>query len=134
MFLYHSYLFFTEECRTLNGCEEGEAKITFGYKLPAKNVIHTVGPMGEVPSLLQSCYINSVACAIENDIKVIAFPCISTGIYGYPNVAAAKVALESVRLVLESNYKDIERIIFVVFLNEDEHIYKKYIQYYFPPE
>jgi O-acetyl-ADP-ribose deacetylase (regulator of RNase III) len=78
-----------EECRKLNGCEIGKAKITKGYNLPAKYIIHTVGPVyhggkqGE-PELLSSCYRESLALAVENSVKTIAFPCISTGVYGLP--------------------------------------------------
>lgn len=90
-----------EECRSLGGCETGQAKITKGYKLPARFVIHTVGPVwrggahGEA-ELLRACYLNSLALAVENEIKTIAFPCISTGVYGYPFDAACEVALRAI--------------------------------------
>ena len=89
------------ECRGLNGCHPGEAKITKGYMLPAKYIIHTVGPVyqggnkGE-PEILYSCYRNSLALALSNQIKTIAFPCISTGVYGYPFQEACKIALNAV--------------------------------------
>ncbi|KAF3918669.1 P123 protein [Arthrobotrys entomopaga] len=99
--LYH-------ECLTLNGCETGQAKITQAYKLPAKHVIHTVGPIywehkdvGRDPAkLLKDCYVNSLDVARRNGCKNIAFCCISTGIYGYPNTQAADVACETVRMYL----------------------------------
>jgi O-acetyl-ADP-ribose deacetylase (regulator of RNase III) len=87
-----------EECRTLNGCKTGEAKITKGYQLPAKHVIHNVGPVwhggysGE-PELLASCYRNSLRLALENGLKSVAFPAISTGVYGYPKEQAAEIAV-----------------------------------------
>jgi len=90
-----------EECRRLNGCRPGEAKITKGYMLPARYIIHTVGPVyqggnkGEL-EILYSCYRNSLAIAADNQIKTIAFPCISTGVYGYPFHEACKVALNAV--------------------------------------
>ncbi|KAH9512305.1 O-acetyl-ADP-ribose deacetylase macrod2 [Bulinus truncatus] len=105
------------ECKRLNGCDTGEAKITGGYKLPAKYVIHTVGPVGEKSSKLKNCYFNSLNLLREHNLKSIAFPCISTGIYGYPNKSAAKVALETVRewLELNDNAENVERIIFLLF-------------------
>ncbi|XP_054153343.1 macro domain-containing protein CT2219-like [Oppia nitens] len=122
------------ECKTLNGCETGNSKITGGYKLPAKYVIHTVGPVGEKPTLLQSCYKTSLDLMAENKLKSIAFPCISTGIYGYPNEEAANVALNTARQWLDTNpyAKEIERIIFCLFLPIDIDIYTKLLPIYFP--
>ncbi|GFU01334.1 ADP-ribose glycohydrolase MACROD1 [Nephila pilipes] len=100
------------ECITLNGCPTGDAKITGGYKLPSKHVIHTVGPVGEKPDLLKNCYLNSLNLAKENGLKTIAFPCISTGVYGYPNKNAAEVALKTVREFLEKNEASMDRVIF----------------------
>ena len=91
-----------EECRTLGGCRTGEAKVTRGYRLPARYVIHAVGPVyydgarGE-PELLASCYRRSLELAVERELATVAFPAISTGIYGYPLRAAAEVALATVR-------------------------------------
>ena len=88
-------------CRTLNGCPTGDAKISPGFKLPAQYVIHTVGPVwhggsqGE-PELLASCYRNSIQLAVDNDINSIAFPAISTGVYGYPIEQATEIAISSV--------------------------------------
>ncbi|MCB1227986.1 MAG: O-acetyl-ADP-ribose deacetylase [Verrucomicrobiales bacterium] len=108
-----------EECRTLNGCRTGEAKITRGYELPAKYIIHTVGPVwnggkqGE-PDHLRSCYENSLRLAADHGLKSIAFPCISTGVYRYPADAAAELAVATVRaFVAESS--SLERVIFCCF-------------------
>ena len=96
------------ECRTLNGCATGDAKITKGYDLPARHVIHTVGPVwhggskGEA-ELLASCYRRSLELVRENRLKSIAFPAISTGVYGYPKEAAAKIAVSTVRKWLAEN-------------------------------
>ena len=86
-----------EECATLGGCETGCSKITRGYKLKCKNVIHTVGPTNRDPRLLRSCYISSLNLAIQHNLRSICFCCISTGIYGYPNNEAAEVAISAVR-------------------------------------
>ena len=108
-----------EECRTLGGCPTGEARITRGYDLPAKHVIHTVGPVwnggkhGE-DELLASCYRNSLALAAENRIKTIAFPAISTGVYRFPPDRAARIAVREVRSFLRDN-PSIEKVMFVCF-------------------
>jgi O-acetyl-ADP-ribose deacetylase (regulator of RNase III) len=118
-----------EDCKKLNGCKTGEAKITNGYDLPAKFVIHTVGPIWEggysgEDRLLSSCYLNSLRLAVENQIKSLAFPAISTGVFGFPPERAAKIALKSVRnFLLVDEY--IEKIIFVCF---DEHTFSIYEQ------
>lgn len=120
------------ECRTLNGCKTGDAKITKGYNLPAKFVIHTVGPVwhggnsGE-PEKLASCYRRSLELAIENGIKTIAFPNISTGVYGYPKKEAAEIATQTVSTFLENN-PDIEQVIFCVFDNENYEYYRELLQ------
>jgi len=116
-----------EECRTLNGCPTGEAKITKGYNLPAKYVIHTVGPVWnggkyEEENLLARCYKNSLRLAIENKIKSIAFPAISTGVYRFPLELATKIAIREVKDFL-SNNDTFEKIIFVCF---DERTYNSY--------
>lgn len=121
-----------EECRTLNGCAVGEAKITGGYMLPAKYVIHTVGPQGEQPQKLKSCYESCLNLVKENGLKSVAFPCISTGVYGYPQEAAAKVALETIRAFMEQNHNAVERVIFCVFMPTDVIIYENYLQRFFP--
>ena len=117
-----------EECKKLGGCETGEAKITRGYNLPAKYVIHTVGPIwqgGEYneEENLASCYKNSLKLAVENNIKSIAFPSISTGAYGFPIEKAAPIALREVKNFLEKD-KAIEQVIFVLFSETDFQIYQ----------
>lgn len=96
-----------EECFTLHGCETGEAKITKGYNLPAKHVIHTVGPVYRAREtdarLLSDCYRNSLNLAKENSLHSIAFPAISTGVYGYPYEEAAKIAVNTVKDWLNAN-------------------------------
>jgi len=120
------------ECRTLNGCKTGNAKITKGYNLSAKFVIHTVGPVwnggrsGE-PEKLASCYQRSLEVAVENGIKTIAFPNISTGVYGYPKQEAARIATQTVISFLENNRK-IEQVIFCVFDNENFEYYRELLQ------
>jgi O-acetyl-ADP-ribose deacetylase (regulator of RNase III) len=105
-----------EECRAIGGCPTGEARITRGYRLPAKHVIHTVGPVwhggtrGEA-ELLASCYRSSLRLAVENDIRTIAFPAVSCGVYGYPVDAAARIAVSEV-----ARFEGpIERVIFTCF-------------------
>lgn len=120
------------ECKSLGGCNTGDAKITGGYKLPAKYVIHTVGPIGEDSDLLASCYQRSLTIAKENGLKTIAFPCVSTGVYGYPNHKACPIALKTVREFLEANQLFFDRIIFCLFLPVDVAIYEQVLQEYFP--
>ena len=113
------------ECRTLNGCKTGEAKITGGYNLPAKHVIHTVGPIyfqhsqEESKRLLQNCYKNSMELAIQNNCKSVAFPLISAGVYGYPKEEALAVAVE-----ILSQYKDSMELSIVLFDSEAFEIAK----------
>src|SRR5687767_5992837 len=107
------------ECRRLGGCDTGEAKITRGYRLPAKHIIHTVGPVwrggahGE-PELLASCYRRSLEVAVENGLRTIAFPAISCGIFGYPIPEACGIATREVRAFLERE-AGIERVTFACF-------------------
>jgi O-acetyl-ADP-ribose deacetylase (regulator of RNase III) len=117
-----------EECKKLNGCNVGESKITKAYKLPSKYIIHTVGPLGENPEYLEKCYINSLDLAKHNNVKSIAFPCISTGIYRYPQINAAKIAISSVSKWLIKNKNHKIKIIFCVYLNSDLNIYSKLLQ------
>ena len=121
-----------EECKKLGGCKTGEAKITKGYNLPAKYVIHTVGPVwqdGEYgeEEKLAFCYRNSLKLAVKNKIKSIAFPSISTGAYGFPIEKAASIALREVRKFLEEN-DTIEEVIFVLFSEKDFQIYQNFYQ------
>jgi O-acetyl-ADP-ribose deacetylase len=117
------------ECRTLCGCKPGEAKLTRGYHLPARFVIHTVGPVwrggqrGE-PGTLANCYRNSLQLAVENEIKTIAFPAISCGAYGYPIPEAAQIALKTTRDFLATD-DSIEKVTFILW---GEDIYDAYRQ------
>ena len=116
-----------KECETLGGCETGQSKITGAYNLPCQYVIHTVGPIyyryhkEEAADLLASCYRTSLAIAQKKGIKSIAFPCISCGVYGYPKMDAAKVALEAIR---ESNYEG--AVILCCFSEDDADYYRKF--------
>ncbi|KAG2231850.1 hypothetical protein BDF21DRAFT_422699 [Thamnidium elegans] len=121
-----------KECRTLHGCEDGDAKITKGYKLPAKHVIHTVGPQSEKPTVLASCYCRCLQVLEENGLRSIAFPCIATGVYGYDNKKAANIALKAVQDELERNQDKIDQVIFVLFTEKDKNIYKELVPKYFP--
>ncbi len=118
-----------EECIKLNGCETGEAKITKGYNLRAKYVIHTVGPvwhggLNSEHELLSLCYRNSLRIARDNGINSIAFPGISTGVYSFPPDQAASIAVTETKKFLENNQFP-GKIIFVAFRDEDHELYKK---------
>jgi O-acetyl-ADP-ribose deacetylase (regulator of RNase III) len=117
------------ECRLLGGCKAGQAKLTKGYRLPSKFIIHTVGPVwrgglnGE-PELLVHCYQQSLKVAEEHQVRSIAFPSISTGIYGYPIEEAAKVAVETVRIYI-SQGSALEKVVFCCFSSGDLAVYEK---------
>lgn len=111
-------------CRTLNGCKTGEAKLSPGFQLPAKKVIHTVGPIWRggkenEPALLRNCYLNSFRLALQEHLRSIAFPCISTGVYGYPKSEAASIALSVMRSVEDQ----LDHIVVCCFGQEDYRIY-----------
>lgn len=121
------------ECHGLGGCPTGDAKITGGYKLPCKKVIHTVGPVypieldhgKDVPEqMLRSCYWRSLAVAMQNGMKSIAFSCISTGVYGYPCMDAAEIAIKTVKDFLGQYPTTLEKVIFCTFEKKDERAYE----------
>ncbi|MFP4621952.1 MAG: O-acetyl-ADP-ribose deacetylase [Bacteroidales bacterium] len=118
-----------EECKTLNGCETGRAKVTKGYKLPSKYVIHTVGPVwnggkSNEDELLAKCYRNSLKLASKHGISTIAFPNISTGVYHFPKEQAADIAITTVSDYIRED-KSIEKLYFVCFDSENYQIYQK---------
>lgn len=120
------------ECEKLNGCETGKAKITRGYKLRAKHIIHTVGPIWyggyrDEPETLASCYQSSLALAKENKIKTIAFPGISTGVYGFPKDLAALIAVNETKRFLSKNSYP-EKVIFVAYGNDNYETYRKLLE------
>lgn len=120
-----------EECRKLNGCRTGEAKITKGYCLKARYIIHTVGPVYGTPNdaqLLKACYWNSLELAKENGIHTIAFPMISTGVYGYPKEEAAQIAFSTVRQWQCQHQKFCMEIIFCCFDTQSFHLLSQYMQ------
>ena len=117
-----------EECKTLHGCSTGEAKITKGYLLPARFVIHTVGPVWHGGSkneevLLANAYRNSLKLALEYKIRTIAFPNVSTGVYGFPKPLAARIALNEANYFLNEHI-EIQQVIFAVFDDENFLLYK----------
>ena len=120
------------ECRALGGCETGQAKITGGYRLPARHVIHTVGPVwqggerGE-PELLAACYRNSLRLAIEQSVRTIAFPAISCGVYGYPPDQAARIAVRQVRAFLAEDDR-IETVYLVCFGEDIRQSFQQALQ------
>lgn len=118
-----------EECKGLDGCETGQAKLTKGYNLPAKYVIHTVGPVWQggdtnEAELLASCYMNSLELAEQQQLRSIAFPCISTGVYGYPKQQAAVIAVNVCRMFANSA-ESLREIIFSCYDDESVSIYRQ---------
>ncbi|MGC4100835.1 O-acetyl-ADP-ribose deacetylase [Ferruginibacter sp.] len=125
-----------EYCITLKGCATGKAKITPGFNLPAKFVIHAVGPVwnngtGDEEKLLALCYQNSLQLAVENNIKTIAFPCISTGAYRFPFDKAAAIALTTIDAFLKNN-PSIEKVYLVVFGEKDHKNYERILNRFYP--
>ena len=118
------------ECRGIGGCPTGEARITKGYRLPAKHVIHTVGPVyrgrPRDAELLRGCYLNSLTLAVKNNIQSIAFPAISCGVYGYPIEDACKIAVDTTGGFLKNN-TGIEKVIFILFSAGDKAVYDSYL-------
>ena len=120
-----------EECRTIGGCPTGEARITKGYNLAARYVIHTVGPVysgkPRDSRLLTNCYENSLKLAVENNVKSIAFPAISCGVYGYPIKDACKIAVDTTCNFMKSN-PVIENAVFILFSDADREVYNDYLE------
>lgn len=118
-----------DECRRLNGCPTGQAKMTNGYQLPAKHIIHTVGPIwrganNHEPESLTSCYLECLKIAAKNQFETIAFPNISTGVYGYPKKEAAQIALTTTKS-FKKNHTFPLKVIFAIFDEENLNIYQK---------
>lgn len=122
-----------EECKTLNGCKTGDAKITRGYRLPAKYVIHAVGPVwngggNSERELLCAAYANSLEVATENSVSTIAFPNISTGVYRFPKSEAAAIAVNTVREFVSTHPFALDEVIFVCFDDDNYQLYQKLLQ------
>ena len=121
-----------EECRTLGGCETGQAKITKAYKLPCDYIIHTVGPIWsggnyDEAELLASCYKTSLELAIKRGIRSVAFPSISTGVFAYPLDKAAKIAVQAVKEVVAKNPEAFDEILWVLFDKKTKSAYDRAI-------
>jgi O-acetyl-ADP-ribose deacetylase (regulator of RNase III) len=119
------------ECQTMNGCPTGQAKITKAYNLKSKYIIHTVGPRWrggdhDETNQLRSCYLQSLSLAKQHNVKTIAFPNISTGIYGFPKNEAAKIAVKAINDYLDENELP-EKVVFVVFDEDNLHIYENHL-------
>ncbi len=118
-----------KECKTLNGCKTGEAKITRGYNLPARHIIHTVGPVWhqhnpeEAERLLLNCYVNSLSICLKNDLQTVAFPSISTGVFGFPPERAAPIAVKTTLSFCQKN-PGIKKVIFCCFDSESKTLHQ----------
>lgn len=121
-----------EECKALQGCPTGCTKMTRGYQLPAFHVLHTVGPMGRGDGYLVSCYTSCLEHVLTHSLRTVAFCCIGTGIFGFPLVRAAHIALYTVRKFLDQHADCVDRIVFCVFRNEELEVYQKLLPSYFP--
>lgn len=127
------------ECRALEGCKTGDAKTTAGYQLPAKYVVHTVGPRTRDAATLRSCYVSCMREMVRHGMRSIAFCCISTGVYGYPHERAVHVALRTVRRCLErmkrsKKIDQVDRVLFCLFRSVDVTLYQRWMQVYFPTQ
>ena len=122
-----------DECRLLGGCQTGDAKLTKGHDLPANYIIHTVGPVwrggsdGE-PEQLESCYQSVLSLAAEHGVSTIAFPSISTGIYGYPIVSAARIAVSTTRRIVEDASCHFSEVTFCCFSQDDLDVYSRFLE------
>jgi O-acetyl-ADP-ribose deacetylase (regulator of RNase III) len=118
------------ECRTIGGCPTGEARITKGYQLPARHVIHTVGPVyrgtPRDEELLSACYRNSLALAVKHDLTSIAFPAVSCGVYGYPIEKACRIAIDTTAKFLAA-HPSLQKVVFVLFSAEALKVYRDYL-------
>ena len=122
-----------QECKLSGGCQIGEAKLTKGYNLPARFIIHTVGPVwrggsGDEPEQLESCYKSTLSLAADQGISTIAFPSISTGVYGFPINSAALIAVTTVKAYVDSAFTEISEITFCCFSSEDLDTYNRVLQ------
>ena len=119
------------ECRKIGGCPTGEARITGGYNLPARYVIHTVGPIysgtAQDHQLLSLCYFNSLTLAVKNFINSIAFPAISCGVYGFPIKEACKIAVDTTCNFLKDN-SSIKKVVFILFSERNHAVYQEYLE------
>lgn len=119
------------ECRKIGGCPTGEARITGGYNLPARYVIHTVGPIysgtAQDHQLLSLCYFNSLTLAVKNFINSIAFPAISCGVYGFPIKEACKIAVDTTCNFLKDN-SSIKKVVFILFSEKNHAVYQEYLK------
>ncbi|QQK74970.1 O-acetyl-ADP-ribose deacetylase [Salicibibacter cibarius] len=122
-----------EECKEIGGCETGEAVITTAGKMPARHVIHTVGPVWDgsennEDELLQNCYKNALQLAVEYNLKTIAFPNISTGVYGFPKERAARIAVETVGQMLNDDESSVKQVFFICFDKENYDLYTNILE------